>query len=73
MNVTVPQTFICVVPSAIVIFSLAVLRMLIVTLRVSKILSDLINELLQGPFSTNSDAVGTALLYNTSTHLTRML
>lgn len=68
-DVAVPMAFASVIPAIIVIFGFVALRMGIVVLGVSSELTDLINNILRMPYESNSPSVGTAILYNLSSHL----
>ena len=68
-DVEAPLAFASVVPAVIVIFSFVILRFAIISFGVEEGLTDIINYFLRKPYETNSQSVGTAILYNISTHI----
>lgn len=68
-EVAVPQAFVSVLPAMIVVFIFVGLRILLVASGIEAGLTDITNYILRKPYETNSQSLGTAILYNLSTHI----
>ena len=69
-NVAVPQAFEAVVPALIVVFGFVAARMVLAgVFGVTAGLTDIVNDILRAPYANAADSVGTAVLYNISSHV----
>lgn len=68
-NMAVPQAFESVVPALVVVFGFVALRMVVVGCGATDGFSDMVNALLRRPYENSAGSVGTAVLYNISSHV----
>ncbi|MDL2219987.1 EAL domain-containing protein, partial [Ruminococcaceae bacterium OttesenSCG-928-O06] len=68
-NVAVPQSFASVWPVVFIIVGFVALRVLLVRFVTDDGLSAIVNDFLRRPYESASDSMGTAVLYNISSHI----
>lgn len=67
-NMAVPQSFASIIPAIIVISGFVLLRVLLIAIGISEDIPAIVNDFLRRPFEQSGDSVGTAVLYNISSH-----
>lgn len=72
-NIAVPESFVAILPSIIIVAGFALVRVTMVYMGLTEGVSTLANNFLSSLYSNLGDSIGSAVLYNVSTHMMWLL